>query len=274
MPRRRWRNGAPHLLLLLLGAATGCRGLRVSRVVVPEREVEGGAVQLQCEYDLEGDDLYSLKWYKDDKEFFRYVPADSPPIQVFSVPGVTVDAARSSDSRVFLPSVSLRSAGKYKCEVSAEAPSFHTDTGAGRLLVVYAPRTGPAITGVQSRYKVGAAVHANCTSSPSQPAATLTWLINGREAEASSLVHYAATKTAKGLHTAVLGLRFHTAPSHFRFGVLRLRCVATVASEHRRHKTVYVRHGIPQQDNSGGGSAGTCDGVVAYLAMILMTLLR
>lgn len=32
--------------------------------------------------------------------------------------------------------MSLRSAGKYKCEVSAEAPSFHTDTGAGRLLVV------------------------------------------------------------------------------------------------------------------------------------------
>ncbi|KAG0718658.1 hypothetical protein GWK47_052014 [Chionoecetes opilio] len=253
MSRRGTKLGIPQfLLVLLLGAATGCLGLRVSRVVVPPREVEGGAVQLECEYDLEGDELYSIKWYKDDREFFRFVPADSPPMQVFQLPGVTVDISRSSDRRVVLHRITLRSSGKYKCEVSAEAPAFDTDSGAGRLLVVHAPRSGPSISGVQHRYAIGGTVRVNCTAAPSVPAAHLTWLINGLEAEASFLIPYTTTTTTEGLHIATLGLHFTTAPSHFRYGVLRLRCVAMVAASYRRHKTVYARHGLPQPSSSCG----------------------
>ncbi|KAK8385911.1 hypothetical protein O3P69_010573 [Scylla paramamosain] len=258
MLRRGTRLGIPHfLLLILLGAATGCLGLRVDRVEVPPLVVEGGEAQLECEYDVEGEQLYSVKWYKDDREFFRFIPADTPSIQVFRLPGVNVDS-RSNNNRVVLHRVSLRSSGKYRCEVSAEAPLFNTDAGGGRLLVVYAPRSDPSISGVHRRYAVGATVHANCTASPSQPAAALTWLINDREAEASSLVHYAANTTSEGLHTAILGLHFRTVPAHFRYGELRLRCVATVAAGHRRHTTVYVRHGLPQSRPSCGLTA-SCD---------------
>ena len=31
-------------------------------------------LNLECDYKLEGDTLYSLKWYRDDKEFYRYIP--------------------------------------------------------------------------------------------------------------------------------------------------------------------------------------------------------
>ena len=34
----------------------------------------GHSLSLECDYQLEGDSLYSLKWYRDDREFFRYIP--------------------------------------------------------------------------------------------------------------------------------------------------------------------------------------------------------
>ncbi|PSN33156.1 hypothetical protein C0J52_26073 [Blattella germanica] len=49
--------------------------------------------RLECHFDLEGEALYSVKWYKDGNEFFRYVPRDHPPIQLFFLPGVSVDVS-------------------------------------------------------------------------------------------------------------------------------------------------------------------------------------
>jgi hypothetical protein len=44
---------------------------------------------------MEHEALYSVKWYKDGNEFFRYVPRDMPPVQIFALPGVTVDVSFS-----------------------------------------------------------------------------------------------------------------------------------------------------------------------------------
>ena len=34
----------------------------------------GQELSLSCAYDLEDDVLYSLKWYRGDTEFYRYLP--------------------------------------------------------------------------------------------------------------------------------------------------------------------------------------------------------
>ncbi|MPC70207.1 hypothetical protein E2C01_064449 [Portunus trituberculatus] len=82
-------------------------------------------------------------------------------------------------------------------------------------------------------------------------------------AEASSLLHYPPTITTEGLYTAILGLHFRTVPAHFRYGELRLRCVATVAAGHQRHTTVYVRHGqTPSHPNCG--LTDSCDGAPSF----------
>ena len=39
-------------------------------------------MQIHCEYDLEGAELYSLKWYKNSAEFFRIMPSMSQHTQV------------------------------------------------------------------------------------------------------------------------------------------------------------------------------------------------
>ncbi|GIY59524.1 uncharacterized protein CDAR_204271 [Caerostris darwini] len=93
---------------------------------VPSPTTQGESVELICSYELDEDKLYSVKWYKDDVEFYRYVPNDWPPGQFLPLQGVKVDLSKSGSQSVFLRHVDLNSAGTYRCEVSAEAPEFQT----------------------------------------------------------------------------------------------------------------------------------------------------
>lgn len=42
----------------------------------------------------EGETLYSVKWYKDNEEFYRYVPRAHPPQHSYKVDGIRVDVSR------------------------------------------------------------------------------------------------------------------------------------------------------------------------------------
>ncbi|KOB79248.1 Beat protein, partial [Operophtera brumata] len=75
---------------------------------------------------MEGEVLYSVKWYKDELEFFRYVPKNYPQMIAFRRPGVYVDLTRSSSTAVALEKLTRESEGIYSCEVSGESPSFNT----------------------------------------------------------------------------------------------------------------------------------------------------
>jgi hypothetical protein len=50
-------------------------------------------VTLTCEYDLQDGKLYSVKWYKDESEFFRYTPDFKPQCQAFQATGVFLDVS-------------------------------------------------------------------------------------------------------------------------------------------------------------------------------------
>lgn len=68
-------------------------GLTMIEVRIPSHTVRDQNARLECHFDLDGETLYSVKWYKDGNEFYRYVPRDMPPAQVFPLPGVTVDVS-------------------------------------------------------------------------------------------------------------------------------------------------------------------------------------
>lgn len=70
--------------------------LRLTEVRIPNHTVRDSIARLECHYDLDGESLYSVKWYKDGNEFYRFVPRDTPPTQVFDLPGVTVDVSRNT----------------------------------------------------------------------------------------------------------------------------------------------------------------------------------
>lgn len=90
-------------------------------------------------YDNEDNDeevLYSVKWYKDGEEFYRFVPRSNPPQSSYSFDGIKVDVSaavedlamtsnikpsfslslvqhkRSNSFKVFLRNVSLKTSGK------------------------------------------------------------------------------------------------------------------------------------------------------------------
>ncbi|UYV82868.1 hypothetical protein LAZ67_22001158 [Cordylochernes scorpioides] len=65
--------------------------LRLSRLEVPSAVVLGEPAWLNCSYDLESDELYSVKWYKNNVEFYRFLPSDRPPGQKYDLKGVFVD---------------------------------------------------------------------------------------------------------------------------------------------------------------------------------------
>lgn len=67
-------------------------------VRVPNYTVKDNTVNLECHYDMEDEKLYSVKWYKDGHEFYRYLPRDHPPATLFTQNGITVDVSAAVKS--------------------------------------------------------------------------------------------------------------------------------------------------------------------------------
>ena len=62
-----------------------CHSVKLlSDSVIPPHALKGHQAVLRCNYDLEGDDLYSVKWYFNQKEFYRFIPTDNPKVTIFN----------------------------------------------------------------------------------------------------------------------------------------------------------------------------------------------
>lgn len=116
---------------------SGCHALKDLKIYVPIAVIRGHDAILNCTYDLEGDDLYSVKWYRHGREFFRYTPNDEQPIKEFKIQGLSLDVREeeSSATRIVLVNVDQDISGTYSCEVTADQPSFFTDMKKSHLEV-------------------------------------------------------------------------------------------------------------------------------------------
>lgn len=72
---------------------SGARALKDVSATIPLAVRIGDTVTLQCHYDLEGEPLYTVKWYKGTKEFFRYIPKELPSTQEFALAGISIDVS-------------------------------------------------------------------------------------------------------------------------------------------------------------------------------------
>lgn len=68
-------------------------GLRITKLKIPEHVAANQSVRLECDWDLDQETLYSVKWYKDGHEFYRYVPQEHPRVRILAVDGVTVNVS-------------------------------------------------------------------------------------------------------------------------------------------------------------------------------------
>lgn len=121
--------------------------VKLASLKIPKYAIRGHSVRLECHYDLEGEPLYSVKWYKDDKEFYRFLPGEDPPAHTFDLPGLPVEVIRtlpsnytsklklniffynsqllnSTDTVVVLRKLDFNSSGIYRCEISGKNRPF------------------------------------------------------------------------------------------------------------------------------------------------------
>lgn len=233
--------------------------------VIPPHALKGHQAVLKCNYDLEGDNLYSVKWYFNQKEFYRYIPTDNPKVTIFSHhKGVRVNPRLSTEREVVLDDVDFSTTGQYRCEVSGDAPMFQTASTAGILYVVDLPDDGPEIQGGQPRYNVGDRVNVTCLSRNSRPAAKLSWYINGEKADPIHLRTYPDEIIPHtNLETSRLGLTFKVRHKHFQRGDLKLKCTATISTVYWKSNEESVQgsgfnaHTAPVSESRGRTSAAT-----------------
>ncbi|XP_018348379.1 PREDICTED: uncharacterized protein LOC108752201 [Trachymyrmex septentrionalis] len=244
---------------------------------MPKEAEVGSSIELRCEWRImSGSNLYSVKWYKDDHEFFRYVPDSSQRTQTFPRPGVTVETKANSEQRwLRLKNLALESSGQYKCEVSTEAPSFATTYQTANLTVISPPERGPEITGLSLHYAVGENVTANCTAWPSVPKANLRWTINGEPISLENTVqHPPLPPMSSGNIPNSLGLRFEAELRHFDNNGLKIKCFAEVGSHiyeaERRVMKAYVNN---QKLSADDMHAAACSIHANILVQLLTTIL-
>ncbi|XP_039283903.1 cell adhesion molecule 2 [Nilaparvata lugens] len=210
-------------------------GLKDVRVTVPIAVTRGDNARLRCHFDLEGDQLYSVKWYFGPREFYRYTPREKPAIKMFPVmmnkgyPSLDIDTFSSNETQVMLKNVSTPFSGRYSCEVSADAPSFHTALVSGEMTVVVVPQSRPVLMGVKPRYRIGDTLRANCTSPGSRPAANLTWVLNDQSVDTRFVRQYRGMQPQADLETSSTTLELPLMNQHFtKKGRLKVRCAASI----------------------------------------------
>ncbi|EDX05186.1 uncharacterized protein LOC6732481 [Drosophila simulans] len=218
------------VVLLLILVPDFIEALKDVSVMIPQAVKRGSNALFTCNYDMENDTLYSVKWYKGKREFYRYTPKENPAMKVFAMTsGLNVERNLSNQSHVVLQSVPLNISGKFTCEISVEAPTFQTAMVSGEMEVVELPEEHTVVTGIQARYRIGDLVDGNCSIKYSKPAANLTWTINGIVVPPHHIKTYQTEKRENStLESVTSAIHFMVTNQHFLKGQMRLKCTANI----------------------------------------------
>ncbi|XP_044750409.1 uncharacterized protein LOC123310808 [Coccinella septempunctata] len=169
---------------------------------------------LSCSFYIGDEDLYAVKWYKDDYEFFRYSPKGRKPL-LFEVTGVQVDLfnTKCNMSFCYLSMKNLTrsySSGAYRCEVSIEAPTFRLVSKTQNITVAAIPMEKPVLSNLSNTYLVGDLLDCTCLTAPGDPTPTIAWYVNDKMVNTR---YYRSTVK----HQTENGTELKKTSSHLRF---------------------------------------------------------
>ncbi|XP_063861459.1 carcinoembryonic antigen-related cell adhesion molecule 6-like [Scylla paramamosain] len=210
---------------------------------VPPVVQVGKTVHLACRFDLEGANLYSLNWWRGSDQFYQFSPSSPEPVIVYDSPGITVDRRDSGQEVVVLRNISHASAGRYKCEVLADYPSFEKHSETTEMKVIDVPSGPPRLALSRLQWSPGEVLRANCTFPGARPPSELHWYINGKKIspQSSLLVHPESKKGANDFVSRTSQLTLTLRSTHFTpGGQATLTCEATVPGVYRRTAKVYL----------------------------------
>ncbi|KAJ8670782.1 hypothetical protein QAD02_002041, partial [Eretmocerus hayati] len=251
-------------------ANRGATGLTNLKMAVPERVRVGDSALLTCTYDLENATLYTIKWYLDEAEFYRFVPKNNVTVTTFPVRGIDVNTAKSNKYEVTLVNVQRRHSGRYKCEVSEDGPRYDTKSMEASFIVVDVPDTVPRIIINRQHVIPGGEFRANCTSGAAHPAPNITWKLNGLPPPSApraivrseiKLVHI-PSDTLPSVHDEekyfTQSLLTVNTSGLFRDGRIQLRCFAEISPVYKADAMAEIteadRHPVPITGNTASRS--------------------
>ncbi|XP_040074269.1 signal-regulatory protein beta-2-like [Ixodes scapularis] len=221
-------RGSGPISVVEKGDATSTGDVQLLGLDVPAYAVSGGSARLRCRFRLGDSPLYSVKWYKGTREFFRYVPSENPPKKYFILSGIRVNVTESDESSVLLEHLALHNGGTYQCEVSTDAPSFKVVAGEGILNVTDLPKKGPYIRDARTHYNIGDTVDIDCVSPWSKPAVNFNWYLNALPAEPPDFEIRNLSISHHGVLKSVSRLRLKVSEDQFINGTLSTKCVAKI----------------------------------------------
>ncbi|XP_018055539.1 PREDICTED: uncharacterized protein LOC108691986 [Atta colombica] len=258
-------------------ATSNVRGLSNVSIDIPLAVAAGTTVNMSCKYDLQSDTLYTVKWYKQGAEFFRYVPKEMPPIGVFGELGARVVTNRSDAHRVVLKDVQPNHTGKYRCEVSGDSPSFNTVMVSGYMHVASLPNGDPQLRVEKMQYAVGDIVRGNCTVPLGNPPANVTWTVNDISVNSSFITQKVDDSQQ---HVIIAGLDFETMQDSYSNGKLKIMCHANVFHLYKKMAEVSLKEERPRlasvlgtRESSYVGSAAKSAAEYFYITAVTALLL-
>ncbi|XP_021693658.1 uncharacterized protein LOC5564746 [Aedes aegypti] len=262
------------VLLLCVHICDAAPGLRnLALVIKPPWVRRGQEAQLYCQYEMENAPLYSVKWYRGTLEFYRFSPSENPPGKIFPFTGIKVDMTVSNATHVTLRNVGFNLSGNFTCEVTADAPSFYTGVATNVLTVVELPHSPPTLWTEHTKYDPGDILRANCSTPPSKPGASITFLLNTMTVETELTVLH---PTNDNLHWASKNLKIQLLPSHYSTGQLILRCLAEVGTVYSEVSQAPLessrKEPIPERVTSPNGSHRLAPVVSPWLSSLLAFL--
>ncbi|XP_050308678.1 uncharacterized protein LOC126745041 [Anthonomus grandis grandis] len=240
----------PWMFFIFCFLFTGIYSLKDIEVFIPLAVRVRDTITLYCKFDLEGEPLYTVKWYKGRNEFFSFIPKELPSTRVFALPGLDVDLSKSTSNEVVLRNVQPEVTGKYRCEVSSDAPSFDTKSNGGSLYVIDPPLDDPWLSIDKNYVDIGDIISGNCTSLPSYPATNISWYLNGKRIQDSftriSQVIPEFSSGYKKHYITISGIELHVMDSTFQNGKAVLSCVATIFNIYRGERKEMLEEAKPR----------------------------
>ncbi|KAL5239801.1 hypothetical protein ACI65C_007211 [Semiaphis heraclei] len=199
------------------------------QIHVPVAVRPGSILRMNCTYDLENTALYSIKWYLRDQEFYRYVPKESPPTRVFPMPGIIVNVQESDQNKVTIENVQRELTGYYKCEVSADAPLFHTGIKSKLTYVTIEPPSPPKLQSNRMKYSAGDLINVSCIAGESYPAVNISWFLNNQTAETMRSVRISTAFETKVTEMVIMRSYLMTRASTLLFPTGRIKVMCEIS---------------------------------------------
>ncbi|KAG8291610.1 hypothetical protein J6590_056066 [Homalodisca vitripennis] len=156
----------------------------------------------------------------------------------------------SGPTKVVLRDVQKALSGRYRCEVSADAPNFHTRVVSTNMHVIHNLEGEPRILLEKLRYSVGDTLKGNCTAPPSSPPANITWVVNGHKALPKSIRHIiwrnGFDEDSKSMTIADLEFEVDVNVVPGSGGKLEVRCIADVYQAYATETKVVLSEERPR----------------------------